>query len=70
MGMPTDRTADVNTKIERDGLVFYDIDDASSVRGMCRYFIKRVKSDTDCPYSNDKLIELFKDRFHQVLKAS
>ena len=49
---------------------FYDIDDASSVRGMCRYFIKRVKSDTDCPYSNDKLIELFKDRFHQVLKAS
>lgn len=49
---------------------FYDIDDASSVRGMCRYFIKRVKSDTDCPYSNDKLIELFRDRFHQVLKAS
>ena len=49
---------------------FYDIDDASSVRGMCKYFIKRVKSDTDCPYSNDRLIKLFKDRFHHILKAS
>jgi len=47
---------------------FYDIDDASSVRGMCKYFIKRVKSDTDCSYSNERLIELFKERF--LLKAS
>lgn len=49
---------------------FYDIDDASSVRGMCKYFIKRVKSDTDCSYSNEKLIELFKERFHRILKVS
>ena len=44
--------------------------DPSSVKGMCKYFIKRVKSDTDCPYSNDKLIELFKQRFEFLLKAS
>ena len=49
---------------------FYDIDDASSIKGMCRYFIKRVKDDTDCPYTNDRLIELFKDRFHNIMKAS
>ena len=47
---------------------FYNIDDASSVRGMCKYFIRRVKSDTDCSYSNERLIELFKERF--LLKAS
>lgn len=47
---------------------FYDIDDAISVRGMCKYFIRRVKSDTDCSYSNERLIELFKERF--LLKAS
>ena len=44
--------------------------DPSSVKGMCKYFIKRVKSDTDCPYSNDRLIELFKERFEYLLKAS
>ena len=49
---------------------FYDVDDVSSIKGMCKYFIRRVKRDTDCPYSNEKLIDLFKDRFHQVLKAS
>ena len=49
---------------------FYDVDDVSSIRGMCKYFIKRVNRDTDCPYSTDRLIGLFKDRFHQILKAS
>ena len=49
---------------------FYDIDDASSIQGMCRYFIRRVKDDTDCPYTNDRLIELFKERFEYLLKAS
>lgn len=48
---------------------FYDRD-ASSIKGMCKYFIRRVKNDTDCPYSNDKLIELFKERFEYLLKAS
>lgn len=48
---------------------FFDRD-VSSIRGMCKYFIRRVKSDTDCPYSNDKLIELFKERFEYLLKAS
>ena len=48
---------------------FYDRD-ASSIKGMCKYFIRRVKNDTNCPYSNDKLIELFKQRFEFLLKAS
>lgn len=48
---------------------FFDRD-ASSIKGMCKYFIRRVKNDTDCPYSNDKLIELFKERFEYLLKAS
>ena len=48
---------------------FYDRD-ASSVKGMCKYFIRRVKNDTDCPYSNDRLIKLFKERFEYLLKAS
>ena len=49
---------------------FYDIDDASSIKGMCKYFIKRVKDETDCLYTNDRLIELFKERFEYLLKAS
>ena len=48
---------------------FYDRD-ASSVKGMCKYFIRRVKNDTDCPYSNDRLIKLFKERFEYLLKVS
>ena len=48
---------------------FYDRD-ASSIKGMCKYFIRRVKNDTDCPYSNDKLIDLFKERFEYLLKVS
>lgn len=49
---------------------FFDVNDVGSIRGMCKYFIRRVKNDTDCPYSNDKLIELFKERFEYLLKAS
>lgn len=49
---------------------FFDIKDASSIRGMCKYFIKRVKADTDCPYTNDRLVQLFKERYEEILKAS
>lgn len=46
--MPIDRTAEVNTKIERDGLVFYDIDEAPfRIHGVYREGSRYVRMPSD-----------------------
>lgn len=48
MTMPIDRTAEVQTKIERDGLVFYDIDEAPfRIHGVYREGDRYVRMPSD-----------------------